>query len=84
MLFFSCRKTTKPYRGFKANRRIEFENDDLEAIKRDFSFYLESITPRITRGAIVKYKTESNSYTTRAVAPAHQQIEKTSYVGALY
>lgn len=75
-IFLFAGKTTKPYRGFKANRRIEFENDDLEAIKRDFSFYLESITPRITRGAVVKYKTESNSYTTRAVAPAHQYIEK--------
>lgn len=75
-IFLFAGKTTKPYRGFKANRRIEFKNDDLTDIKRDFAFYLESITPRINRGALVRYKTESNSYSTRAVMPAHQHIEK--------
>ncbi|MGB0376627.1 MAG: ABC transporter permease [Flavobacteriaceae bacterium] len=75
-IFLFAGKTTKPYRGFKANRRIEFKNNDLTDIKRDFAFYLESITPRINRGALVRYKTESNSYSTRAVMPAHQQIEK--------
>ncbi|MGC6479263.1 MAG: ABC transporter permease [Flavobacteriaceae bacterium] len=83
-IFLFAGKTTKPYRGFKANRRIEFKNDDLSDIKRDFSFYLESITPRITRGAVVKYKTESNSYTTRAVAPAHQAIEKSIMMEGRY
>ena len=33
-------KTSKPYRGFKANRRIEFENSDLEDIKDNFKFFL--------------------------------------------
>ena len=36
-------KTSKPYRGFKANRRIEFENSDLEDIKDNFKFFLEII-----------------------------------------
>ena len=49
-------KTSEPYRGFKSNRRIEFKNDDLTDIKENFPFFLEYITPRITRGALVKYK----------------------------
>ena len=70
-------KTSKPYRGFKANRRIEFENSDLEDIKDNFKFFLEGITPRINRSARVRYKGESDNYSTRAIAPHHQYIEKT-------
>jgi putative ABC transport system permease protein len=76
-LWVSPGKTSKPYRGFKANRRIEFENSDLEDIKDNFKFFLEGITPRINRSARVRYRGESDNYSTRAVAPDHQYIEKT-------
>lgn len=70
-------KTSKPYNGFKSNRRIEFRNDDLTDIKEQFPFFLEYITPRISRAAEVKYKNEFDNYVTRAVGPAHQFAEKT-------
>ena len=76
-LWISPGKTSKPYRGFKANRRIEFENSDLEDIKDNFKFFLEGITPRINRSARVRFRGESDNYSTRAVAPDHQYIEKT-------
>ena len=75
-LWLSGGKTSKPYKGFKADRRIEFENSDLTDIGQNFSFYLESITPRITRGARVRYKNKSDNYSTRAVGPSHQIVEK--------
>ncbi len=65
-------RTSKPYKGFKANRRIEFKNDDLLDIQLNFPFYLERITPVITRSENVKYENESNQYTVRAVGPANQ------------
>ncbi|MEK9852920.1 MAG: ABC transporter permease [Flavobacteriaceae bacterium] len=70
-------RTSKPYKGFKANRRIEFKNDDLLDIQLNFPFYLERITPIITRSENVKYENESNQYTVRAVGPANQYMEKT-------
>lgn len=70
-------RTTVPYQGYKANRRIEFDNSDLVDIKKDFPMFLEYITPRISRSGLVKYNNESNNYTTRAVAPSHQLNEKT-------
>lgn len=70
-------QTDKPYRGFKAKRRIIFRNDDLIDIKQNFSFLIEYITPRISRGALVKRGKESNNYTIRAVGPGHQYAEKT-------
>ena len=69
-------QTEKPYRGYKAKRRIIFKNDDLADIKQNFSFFIDYITPRISRGALVKYAKESNNYTIRAVAPGHQFAEK--------
>ena len=77
VIFLFPGKTSKPYNGFKSNRRIEFRNDDLTDIKEQFPFFLEYITPRISRAAAVKYKNEFDNYVTRAVGPAHQFAEKT-------
>ncbi len=70
-------RTSKPYKGYKAKRRIELDNSDLTDIKLNFPLYLEGITPRISRGAVVKYKNNSDNYQTRGVGPAHQAAEKT-------
>lgn len=77
-------RTSKPYKGFKSNRRIEFRNDDLADIKENFPLFVEYITPRISRGALVKYNNESNNYNTRAVGPAHQFNEKTIMMKGRY
>lgn len=82
--FLFAGKTSKPYRGFKSNRRIEFENEDLTDIEKSFPFFIEYITPRISRGASVRYKTESQNYTTRGVGPAHQFAEKTIMMRGRY
>ncbi|CAI8261494.1 MAG TPA: ABC transporter ATP-binding protein [Flavobacteriaceae bacterium] len=76
-LFLYPGKTTKAYKGFKKDRRIEFDNSDLADIKLNFPFYLEDITPRISRSAQVKYKNESDNYSTRGVSPAHRETENT-------
>jgi putative ABC transport system permease protein len=83
-IFLYPGRTSIPYKGFKANRRIEFKNDDLEEIKENFAYFLEYLTPRITRSALTSYKNESNNYTTRAVAPGHQFVEKTIIMKGRY
>lgn len=70
-------KTTIPYKGYKSDRTIEFDNSDLADIEKNLALFVEYTTPRITRSALVKYKSEFNTYTTRAVGPAHQYAEKT-------
>ncbi len=77
-------KTSVPYQGFKSNRRIEFDNSDLADIKENFPFFLEYITPRISRSASVKYKNEFDNYSTRGVGPAHQFAEKTIMMKGRY
>ena len=77
-------KTSKPYQGFKSNRQIEFDNSDLADIKESFPFFLEYITPRISRSATVRYNNEFDNYSTRAVGPAHQFAEKTIIMQGRY
>lgn len=70
-------RTTMPYKGYKSNRQIEFDNSDLEDIEKNFALFLDYTTPRISRQDTVKYREESNSYTTQGVASSHQYAEKT-------
>lgn len=77
VLFVFPGRTTIPYKGYKSNRTIEFDNTDLADIEKNLAMFIAYTTPRITRSGLVKYKNESNNYTTRAVGPAHQFAEKT-------
>lgn len=77
-------QTTKPYKGYKSGRQIEFDNSDLADIEKNFPMFLEYVTPRIGRSNLVKYKNESNNYSTRGVAPSHQLAEKTIIMKGRY
>jgi putative ABC transport system permease protein len=77
-------QTTKPYKGYKSGRRIEFDNSDLADIEKNFPMFLEYVTPRISRNGLVKHKNESNNYSVRAVAPSHQHAEKTIMMKGRY
>lgn len=83
-IFLFPGRTSEPYQGFKANRRIEFDNSDLADIKENFPFFLEYISPRISRNAVVKYKNEFDNYSTRGVGPAYQFAEKTIIMKGRY
>jgi len=77
-------KTSMPYKGYKSNREIEFDNDDMTAIKNEFAPFIEYMTPRNFGNGMVKYKAKSNSYSYRAVGPAHQYAEKTIIMNGRY
>lgn len=83
-IFLYPGKTSMPYKGFKANRRIEFDNEDVEDIKVNFPLLIEYVTPRITRSVLTRYKGENNTYATRAIAPGHQFVEKTIIMKGRY
>lgn len=84
VFFISPGRTTLPYKGYKANRKIEFDNTDLTDIQKNFPLFLAYSSPRISRSALVKYKNESNTYTNQAVGPAHQYNEKTIMMKGRY
>lgn len=84
VFFIFPSRTTMPYKGYKSNRQIEFDNSDLADIEKNFPLFLEYSTPRIFRQDTVKYKNESNSYQTVGVSPAHQFSEMTIIMKGRY
>jgi putative ABC transport system permease protein len=77
-------RTTLPYKGYKSNRRIEFDNSDLTDIKETFPMFVQYISPRINRTATVNYRSESNDYTTVGVDWGQQFAEKTIIMRGRY
>ncbi|MDZ7614952.1 MAG: hypothetical protein U5K51_15585 [Flavobacteriaceae bacterium] len=47
MIMIATGRTTKPYKGYKENRQIQFKNDDLELLKSEFGDKIEYISSRI-------------------------------------
>jgi len=77
-------RTTIPYKGYKSNRTIEFENSDLTDIEETFPMFVEHISPRIFRTATVTFGEESNDYTTIGVDWGQQFAEKTIIMRGRY
>ena len=77
-------RTTLPYKGYKSNRTIEFENSDLRDIEETFPMFVENISPRIFRSADVIYGEESNNYTTIGVDWGQQFPEQTIMMKGRY
>ena len=77
-------ETTIPFGGYKAKRRIEFDNGDLDDIIKEFGPLVDYITPRIQRGGLVTYKDKSDNYSTIGVGPGMQLAEKTIMMKGRY
>ena len=76
--------TSLPYKGYAANRRIEFTNQDLVEIKEHFKSKVKDIVVRNTNFFQIKYKEKSNNYQVRAVSPGHKEAEMTIIMQGRY
>jgi putative ABC transport system permease protein len=76
--------TSKAYAGFEAERRIQLRNDDVEYISKSFPKDMEYITPIMNKGASTRYKSETGSYSIRAVNPDYLFIDKTKITEGRY
>ncbi len=76
-IFVRAGNTSKAYKGFKEGRRIQFENEDLELLKKELGTRIEYLSARVYKGVQARYQDESGTYTVRSVHPQHQFIEKT-------
>ncbi len=84
IIFINSGNTSKAYKGFQENRKIQFKNEDFEFIKSNYIGKVEFATPRIYRNSQAKYKKESGSYNITAVHPDHQYLEKTIMMKGRY
>jgi len=76
-IFINSGKTTKPHKGYKAGRKIQFKNEDYTFLKEEYGDKVQYITSRIYKNLSGSYKNEKNVYDVRAVHPDHQFLEKT-------
>ena len=76
--------TSLPYKGYAANRKIEFTNQDLVEIKEHFKSKVKDIVVRNTNFFQIKYKEKSNNYQVRAVSPGHKEAEMTIIMHGRY
>ena len=83
-IFVQSGRTTKPYKGFKAGRDIQFKNEDFDYIKDEFGDKVQYITSRVYKNLPASYKNEKGSYSIRAVHPDHQYLEKTQVYEGRY
>ena len=77
-------RTSKPFMGYEANRRIEFVNEDLEDISKRFEIYIDGISPRISESGDIGYKLKSNNYSIRGVSPSYSKNEMTIMMKGRY
>lgn len=77
-------RTSKPFKGYKSGRQIEFENSDIADIESNFRLFTKYVSPRVDRNGLVKYKNESNNYTSRGVSETYQFAEKTIMMKGRY
>lgn len=67
--------TSIPYKGNQQNKQVEFENSDLEFLKKEFGDRLEYSTGALYKNVIVKNKSEYGTYSIRAAHPERNIIE---------
>ncbi len=84
VIFIRGGRTSKAYKGFQENRKIQFKNKDFEFIKDNYVGKVEYATPRITRSGTARFGKESGTYTIRAVNQDHQYLEKTIMMKGRY
>ncbi|MBN2668924.1 MAG: ABC transporter permease [Bacteroidales bacterium] len=68
--------TSMPSHGLRQGRKIQFKNDDYEAIKQDFP-QVDNVSARLNvwGGSSIVYKGEFASFDLKAVHPKHQFVE---------
>jgi putative ABC transport system permease protein len=66
-------RTTMPYKGLKAYRRIKLNNEHIPYLKNHFK-EIDKISGQVERSSTIKYGTESNIFQVFGVQPDYQII----------
>ena len=83
-IFIFSGRTTKAVQGMQVGRRIQFDNELYETLKKEYKNDIEFISGRVYENLTASYKDEKSSYLIRAVNPDHQFIEKTDITKGRY
>lgn len=71
-------RTSMPYKGYQAYRRLKLTNDHLALLKNRFP-EIDLISGNVQRGAVLSYGKESVSVSIQGVQPDYQDIGKLTF-----
>ena len=83
-IFIFSGRTTKAVAGMQTGRKIQFDNELYETLKKEYKNDIEFISGRVYKNLTASYMDEKSAYTIRAVNPDHQFIEKTDITRGRY
>ena len=83
-IFIYSGRTTRAVEGMQVGRRIQFDNELYETLKKEYKNDIEFISGRVYKNLTASYMDEKSNYTIRAVNPDHQFIEKTDIIKGRY
>ena len=83
-IFIYSGRTTRAVEGMQVGRRIQFDNELYETLKKEYKNDIEFISGRVYKNLTASYMDEKSNYTIRAINPDHQFIEKTDIVKGRY
>ena len=75
-MFIQPNRTTKAYRGFQSGRQIEFTNEDVQYVAKNYGDKITSLIRRNRTHVDFAYKNKKSDYELIAVDPGIQFIEK--------
>jgi putative ABC transport system permease protein len=74
-MFIMPDRTTKAYRGFQSGRQIEFTNEDVQYVAKNYGDKITSLIRRNRTHVDFKYKNQRDDYELIAVDPGIQFLE---------
>jgi putative ABC transport system permease protein len=75
-MFIMPNRTTKAYRGYQSGRRIEFKNEDVDYVLKNYGNKIEHIIRRNERRTDISYNNNKSNYSLIAVDPEIQFLER--------
>ncbi len=75
-MFIQPNRTSKAYRGYQTGRRIEFKNEDVGYITKNYGDKIEHIIRRNQRQVNISYKNEKSNYPLIGVDPEIEFLER--------
>ena len=75
-IFISANRTSKAFRGYQTGRRVEFKNEDIDYITKNYASNIEHIIRRNQIQVEISYRNEKSNYSLVAADPEIQFLER--------
>jgi putative ABC transport system permease protein len=79
-VYIESGRTTKAFKGLQTGRKIQFKNEDLAFIQKEFGDKIQYYTARVGMSMDLTYRMEKGNYSSTGVFPEAKNIDKAKVV----